>query len=120
MWGTWISKVNHSFAIITTADLVAVHFLGRDQHALAQHFGGLSGDEVDKFAGIELTDDPTPVPLLADCQTRLIGRRIAVYDGPTDHSCVVIDPTSITIASDFEPLRITAVGDITPGHPLHS
>lgn len=118
-WGVWISRVNHSFPIVTEADTVAVHFLTSTQHHLAEHFGGLSGDEVDKFAGRRLADRADGIPVLAEVEHRIVGRRSAVYDGATDHACVIIAPTEFHGNGTFRPLRLDAVNDVTPGHPLH-
>ena len=117
MWGAWISVKNHSYPIISRSREVAVHFLAADQHGLATHFGGLTGDEVDKFAGVPLVADRSTTPLLAEVPRRLVGLRRGVLEGPTDHSCVLIEVTEIELDGRFEPLRLSAVGDIAPGHP---
>ncbi|MGV9900177.1 flavin reductase family protein, partial [Streptomyces tendae] len=45
----WISDVNRTFRVARSADVLAVHLLARDQRGTAELFGGLTGDDVDKF-----------------------------------------------------------------------
>ena len=100
-WGVWISRANHSHPILTDAVALAIHFLTDDQHDLARHFGSLTGDEVDKFAG-QVVEPAMPAegpwaeherpPLLLACPTRIVGHRRAVLAGDTDHSCIVVEP----------------------------
>lgn len=122
-WGVWIARSNHSFAVLTRAELLAIHFLGADQLALAQRFGGLSGDHIDKFVGVDLVDTdvlgPHYPPVIDGPPAVLIGRRASVYDGPTDHACVVVAPSTLTAPQTFEPLRLNDCRHIHPGHPLH-
>ena len=122
-WGVWIARSNHSFAVMTRAEMLAIHFLGADQHDLARHFGGLTGDEIDKFVGLELVDTdgkgPHFPPVIHGVPAVLIGRRTSVYDGPTDHACVVVAPSALTAPQPFQPLRLNDCRDIHPGHPLH-
>lgn len=125
-WGVWISKANHSHDVLVRATSLAVHVLGQDQHDLAAHFGGLTGDDVDKFVDVALDPPDTwphgPAderpPLLRACPTRIVGWRRAVLTDDTDHSCIVIEPVTVAIAPDgTTPLRYRAADDIEPGHP---
>lgn len=124
-WGVWISQANHSHPVLTRASAVAIHVLGAPQHELAAHFGSLTGDEEDKFAGLDLEPpdawpwgppDERP-PLLSACPTRIVGwRRAALADG-IDHTCLVIEPVEVTVDPGIVPFRYRAAADITPGHP---
>src|SRR2546421_12448508 len=46
----WISKANHTYGVARAADCLAVHLLTREQHDLADLFGGRTGDRIDKCA----------------------------------------------------------------------
>ena len=112
----WLSKANHTGRIVQRATTLAVHYLDGTQRDLAERFGTLSGDDVDKFAGLEWTDGPDGVPLLAAVPRRIVARRIAVLDEGGDHLCVVTEPVAAAADGPFTPLRLSDVDDLTPGH----
>jgi flavin reductase (DIM6/NTAB) family NADH-FMN oxidoreductase RutF len=111
-YAVWLSKANHT----CRASTFAVHFLDRDQHDLAELFGGRSGDDVDKFGLCAWDEGPDGVPLLRDCTRRIVGRRVALLDEGSDHVCVVVEPARADGEGSRHPLRLSDVGDIDPGH----
>ena len=48
----WLSKANHTYRVALRSTHLAVHFLTEDDLEVAEHFGTLTGDDVDKFEGI--------------------------------------------------------------------
>lgn len=112
----WLSKANHTCRVAVRASHLAVHFLTTDDHDLAELFGGMSGDDVDKFQRCSWTPGPGGVPVLDRCPNHLVGRRVAVLDEGSDHVCVVLESVEARADERFEPLRLSAVTDITPGH----
>ncbi len=112
----WLSKANHTGRVAQRASTLAVHFLDADQHTLAEHFGTLSGDDVDKFDGVPHTLSEDGVPLLQACGNRFIGRRVALLDEGGDHLCVVIEPQQVWTDEHVRPLRLSAVSDLDAGH----
>lgn len=58
----WISKANHTYTVASRADTLAVHLLSRQRHDLAELFGGLTGDRVDKFTAVRWTPARTASP----------------------------------------------------------
>lgn len=115
-YAIWVSKANHTHAIAIRAEHLAVHVLGSGDHDLAERFGGLTGDEVDKFDGCAVLDGPGGLPLLARVGHRIVGRRVATVDVDGDHSCVVIEPIDVRADGDMAPLRLHDAVDIEPGH----
>jgi flavin reductase (DIM6/NTAB) family NADH-FMN oxidoreductase RutF len=115
-YALWLSKANHTYPLALRAEVFAVHFLDRDQLELAELFGGLSGDEVDKFAAVDWHDGPGGVPLLLACGNRIVGRRLALHDDGSDHVCVVVEPLEAATTGRFEPLRLSEANQIDPGH----
>jgi flavin reductase (DIM6/NTAB) family NADH-FMN oxidoreductase RutF len=130
-----LSKANHTYRVARQASHLAVHLLpeGDLGRKLAEHFGTQSGDDVDKFAGLDLDDDPSGagLPLLADCPDRFVLERIVLLDDGGDHVAVVGIPvhaqtrieTNDSAASagpaetaGFRPQRLSEVDDLTPGH----
>jgi flavin reductase (DIM6/NTAB) family NADH-FMN oxidoreductase RutF len=112
----WISKANHTYDLALVADFVAVHALTRADHDLAELFGSLTGDEVDKFSRCEWAASAYGPPLLARCPNRLLLRRRAVLDYGGDHVGFVTDLVDAESGGPFEPLRLSHVGDLEPGH----
>ena len=54
--------------------MLGVHCVPADAPALAELFGGETGDEVDKFARCEWHDGPEGVPILDACANWFVGR----------------------------------------------
>jgi flavin reductase (DIM6/NTAB) family NADH-FMN oxidoreductase RutF len=114
----WLSKANHTYRVALLADHLGVHLL-TDSDAdrdLAELFGTLSGDDTDKFAGLDVESGPGGVPVLVGCPHRLVVRRVAVVDVGGDHVCFVTEPVAATSSGRFRPLRLGAVTDLDPGH----
>ena len=116
LYAVWLSRANRTTALATNADHLAVHFLTRDQKDVAEHWGSLTGDETDKFAGVEWFEGPHDLPLLTACPDRIVLERVEVMDMPeADHLCWMGRVESARPDHD-EPLRLSDVDDITPGH----
>lgn len=108
-----LSVRNHTYRVAQQASVLAVHVLGRNQHALASLFGEETGDEVDKLAGCDWQEGPDGVPLLAGCG-HLVGRileRIPLGD----HVGHLLEPISAR-GTHGPLLRLSDVLDLEPGH----
>ncbi len=114
-YAVWISKANHTYRVGALAEVFAVHFLGADQHALAELFGATTGDDLDKFARCSWSAGPDGVPVLDEVADRFVGRRVAFVDAGTDHVCLVVAPIDAR-SSAGELLWFGSTDDITPGH----
>jgi flavin reductase (DIM6/NTAB) family NADH-FMN oxidoreductase RutF len=115
-YAVWLSKANHTYRVALRSDLFAVHFLTAADLDVASHWGSLTGDDVDKFAGVELSTTGAGLPLLLGCPNRIVARRVAVLDDGGDHVCVTGDVLSAETPGPFRPLRLSAVDDIRAGH----
>ena len=111
-----ISKANHTFSLALAAPSVGVHFLGAEQRELAERFGALTGDEVDKLAGLDWAPGPGGAPLMAAVPNRFAGEVLERWDAG-DHVAFVVAPQEVTSAADSQPLMYQAVRDVQPGHP---
>jgi flavin reductase (DIM6/NTAB) family NADH-FMN oxidoreductase RutF len=73
-----LSNQNHTYRVaMKGAETLVVHVPRCSDLDLARHFGELTGDEVDKFAGIEWTPGPGGAPVLTGldwCAGRVIER----------------------------------------------
>lgn len=112
----WLSKANHTYRVGLRATHFAVHFLSADDLDLAERFGTQSGEDTDKFAGLDVELDPHGVPLLAACPNRMVVERIAALDDGSDHLCLTTAVLSARSEEGFEPLRVSDAAHLNPGH----
>lgn len=111
-----LSVQNHTYRVARNADLLAVHVLAPDQRDLAELFGGVSGDDVDKFARCSWHPGPNDVPLLEDCPRRIVGR-VLRREPLGDHVGFLLDPTGVDITSTGAGLSYEEVEDLEAGNP---
>ncbi|WP_007512664.1 flavin reductase family protein [Pseudofrankia saprophytica] len=112
----WLSKANHTYRVALRSTHFGLHFLAADDHATAEAFGSVSGDDTDKFAGRSVLAGPGGVPLLTDLPNRLVGRRLCALDDGGDHVCFTLEPVAASAPEPFTPLRLSQALDIAPGH----
>lgn len=112
----WLSKANHTYRVARRAPHLAVHFLTSQDHDLAELFGTVSGDQVDKFARCDHRVSSQGIPLLDRCANWLIVERVALLDVGGDHVCIVTQPVEAGSGGPFTPLRLSDVDDLDPGH----
>ncbi|WP_372698013.1 flavin reductase family protein [Arthrobacter sp. JSM 101049] len=112
----WLSKANHTYRVGLRARHFAVHFLTAGDSAVAEAFGTRSGDDTDKFSGVEIEDTVQGVPLLAACPNRFLLERIAMLDDGGDHVCLTGRVDSSQCRDSFTPLRLSDAAHLTPGH----
>lgn len=86
-----LSVKNRTYDVARHASLIAVHVLAPSQHDLAELFGSTTGDEVDKFSQCRWQPGPNDIPLLQDCQRRIVGRILEQHQFG-DHVGFVLEP----------------------------
>lgn len=112
----WLSVENRTYRLAERATHLAVHVLAEVDHAVAERFGGTTGDEVDKLAGQAWTPGPNGVPLL-DGLPVFVGRIVdRVIAGGGDHVAFVLEPMD-ALGELAKPFRLHHAEDIDPGHP---
>ncbi len=112
----WLSKANHTYRAGLRASHFAIHFLAETDLDLAERFGTLCGQDVDKFDGLDVDVDRNGVPLLMACPHRLLLARVAVLDDGGDHVCLTTEVTSARTGHPFVPLRVSGASHLEPGH----
>lgn len=117
-YAVWLSKANHTYRVGLLTTHYGIHLLTRDDREVAELFGTVSGDEVDKFSRIDTTTGPEGVPLLVDCPHRLVVRRTVLVDEGGDHVCMVTEPVVAESPGPFTPLRLSDVSHLAPGHAV--
>jgi flavin reductase (DIM6/NTAB) family NADH-FMN oxidoreductase RutF len=115
-YSVWLSKANHTYRVALRATHLAVHFLTQSDLDVAEHFGTLTGDDVDKFDGVAFQSSVDGVPLLDACPHRLVLERTVLVDEGGDHVCLAGQCIDAQSASPFVPLRLSQVVDLVPGH----
>jgi len=111
-----VSKQNRTFDVVRGADAVVVHFMGRAQHALAELFGGETGDEVDKFELCEWSEGPRGIPVLAGVPGWFCGRVLERLE-LGDHLGLLVEAVAAEDRGGDLDLRFQSVKPIEPGHP---
>ncbi|MGP9587701.1 flavin reductase family protein [Brevibacterium aurantiacum] len=114
-YGFWLSKANHTYQVSLRATHFAIHFLTVDDLAMAQRFGARSGEDTDKFRGLDTRSTEQGVPLLSALPNRIVVERIAMLDDGGDHVGITARVISSETTGTFTPLRLSHIGDLPPG-----
>ncbi|MDA8298331.1 MAG: flavin reductase family protein [Actinomycetota bacterium] len=114
-----VSEVNHTAKLTADAEVLALHLLGADQKALAAHFGELTGDEVDKFAGVAWHPGPFGAPILEAARAVFEGRVLERhrFGDHVGHLLEPLDASASAAQSPGEQLRLNDAVDLDAGHP---
>ncbi|WP_141208392.1 flavin reductase family protein [Streptomyces griseorubiginosus] len=115
----WLSKANRTYRVARTADRLAVHLLTREQRALAELFGGKTGDRTDKFARVRTRREAGGAVVLEDAAAWFVGTVVARTDGG-DHVGFFLEPQTWGAREDTAQaplLRLSDAVSISPGHP---
>ena len=115
-YAVWLSKANVTYRVAMFATHVALHVPVSGDEALIALFGATTGDDVDKFALCDWTTGCGGVPLLNQCPNRIVLERTSLHDDGGDHVCLVGTFVHAEAADQLTPLRLSAAGDIQPGH----
>jgi flavin reductase (DIM6/NTAB) family NADH-FMN oxidoreductase RutF len=87
----FLSKANHTYELACQTDVLVVHRLRADQHAVAEHFGGKSAhDDPRKLTGCDWEAGPGGAPVIDDCDW-FGGRILERVDGG-DHVGFLLEP----------------------------
>lgn len=110
-----VSKANRTYRVGRAASALGVHLVPSSAAALAELFGGRTGDEEDNFDRCEWRAGPGGVPILVECRNWLVGRvRERVDLG--DHVGFVLDPIEVLRESGQDELTFHRARRIDSGH----
>ena len=115
-YAVWLSKANHTCQLALRATHLGLHFLRHDQLDLAEIFGTMCSDEVNKFTLAGSRVGPFDVPIIDACNDRVIARRTAFLEEGSDHICFVLEPVEACSGPRTRPLRLDEVVNLVPGH----
>ena len=111
-----LSRKNRTYRVASSADLVAVHFVPAQAEALAELFGGHSGDDEDKFARCTWHPGPGGLPILQDCGNWFVGRVLERLD-LGDHVGFLLEPVAAHREGNQSHFEFHRAKAITAGHP---
>ncbi len=99
----------------STAQALAGHFVPSTATALAELFGGKTGDELDKFASCDWREGPAEVPILCECRNWFVGsvlERLPLGD----HLGFLLDPVEVQHEVPQAEFTFHRARRIEPGH----
>jgi flavin reductase (DIM6/NTAB) family NADH-FMN oxidoreductase RutF len=116
LFTVWLSDLNHTSRVAARASTLAEHVLRDGDRHLAEHFGEVTGDDVDKFATVAYEDGPDGVPVLVPCDW-FAGRIIERFENVGDHTGYLLEP----FAGDRRHAGLPSLGyqrvrDVSAGH----
>ena len=111
-----LSHRNRTYRLGADSELLGVHFVPAEQAALAELFGGETGDEVDKFARCDWRPGPGGVPLIDACPNRFVGRVLRRIDAG-DHDAFLLEPVLAERGTAADEFSFHRAKRIDPGHP---
>jgi flavin reductase (DIM6/NTAB) family NADH-FMN oxidoreductase RutF len=110
-----LSVKNRTFRIGARAKVLVVHFVPEDAAELAEHFGGETGDEIDKFAGVDWRPGPEGAPILTELENWFAGSIVGRLD-LGDHCGFLLEPIAGQAGRSETPLTFHRAKSIEPGH----
>lgn len=110
-----LSDKNYTTRVAADADALCVHLLLRENRALAELFGGETGDEVDKFERCDWHHGPEGVPVVEGTAGFVVGR-VLERARLGDHIGHVLESLHAELGRDGELLRFSEVREMEPGH----
>jgi flavin reductase (DIM6/NTAB) family NADH-FMN oxidoreductase RutF len=110
-----LSVKNRTFHIGARANVLVVHFVPEDATELAEHFGGQTGDEIDKFAGVDWREGPEGAPILTELENWFAGSIIERLD-LGDHCGFLLEPIAGQAGRSETALTFHRAKSIEPGH----
>ncbi len=111
-----ISKANHTHEHALASPVLGVHLLDEADRGLAQVFGELTGDVVDKLSLVSWREGPEGVPVLCDAADWFAGRVVTTCD-LGDHTGFVLEPIDGERRRWTGQLGFQRVRDLDAGHP---
>lgn len=109
-----LSKKNHTLPLAQRATSLAVHVVDEADKAIAELFGGETGDAIDKFARVPW-HEVHGVPVIDGCSRWFVGSVLQRLD-LGDHVGFLLQPLEVEGDAPVAQLTVQQARDIEPGH----
>jgi len=110
----FLSNKNRTYRVAGDAAALAVHVVPRGRMDLAELFGSLTGDDIDKFADIDWRE-VEGVPVLEGIDSWFVGTIVDRFDGG-DHVGFVLEPIEGRAQDPIPALGFIDARQLDPGH----
>ena len=110
-----LSHNNRTYRRGRDAELLGVQCVPEHAAALAELFGGETGDEVDKFARCAWHEGPGGVPILDECANWFVGR-VLWRSEAGDHDAFLLEPVAAHKGTSEDEFSFHRAKRIEPGH----
>jgi flavin reductase (DIM6/NTAB) family NADH-FMN oxidoreductase RutF len=110
-----LSHRNRTYRRARDAELLGVHCVPEHAAALAELFGGETGDDVAKFACCAWHEGPGGVPIVDECPNWFVGR-VLWRAGAGDHDAFLLEPVAAQRAADEGEFTFHRAKRIDAGH----
>lgn len=110
-----LSDKNRTYRVAQRTDVLAVHVVPAERTDVAELFGSLTGDEVDKFERCDWREGPGGAPVLTACPNWFAGRVIERL-GTGDHQALLLDPFAAGATDGVTQLDFHRARRMDPGH----
>lgn len=110
-----LSRANRTCRVALEAPEVGVHFVPSSAEELVELFGGLTGDEVDKFSLCEWREARGGVPILTECDNWFVGAVLERHD-LGDHVGFMLAPVEVQMLVPQAEFTFHRARRIDPGH----
>src|SRR4051812_14540726 len=108
-----LSRTNRTFRVAHDAEYLAVHLVPADREDLAEIFGELTSDDVDKLELCEWERGPHGVPIVSGCPNWFAGRVLERFE-LGDHFGFLLEPITVSDGGKAEALFADEVADMKP------
>lgn len=110
-----INPAHYSYRLLQDSGVCTVNVLGRDQFALAEHFGRSAKD---KMAGFQWRQAETGAPILSE-SLAYFDCRVSHYADAGDHKIAVCEVVTAATLNPGRPLLYSQTGDMDGSSKLY-
>ena len=110
-----LSVKNRTTRLAARAEYLAVHFVPAEAEGLAELFGGVTGDDTDKFAQAAWSPGPEGLPILDGCVNWFAGRVLERIE-LGDHVGHLLEPVACRHGASGPDFDFHRAKRIEPGH----
>jgi flavin reductase (DIM6/NTAB) family NADH-FMN oxidoreductase RutF len=112
-----LSHQNRTYRVPRCAEVLAVHFVAADAVALAELFGGRTGDQVEKACALRVAARAGWRAILDRCENWFVGCVVERLRAG-DHDAFLLEPIAAAAGTAPGQFSFRRAKRIDPGHPV--